>query len=62
MILEYFEEPETNAVMDGDVCSKTEIETYDREEEVAAILKVVKDFPNKGVKKVGLNTILCYVS
>ena len=51
MILEYFKEPESNAIMDGDccdVCSETEIEIIDCGEEIAAILKVVKDFPNKG--------------
>jgi hypothetical protein len=55
VILEYFKEPESNAVMDVDccdVCSEAEIETNDCKEEIAAILKVVKDFPNKGVKKV----------
>ena len=55
MILQYFKEPESNAVSDDDccdVCSEAEIETNYSEEEIAAILQVVKDFPNKGIKKV----------
>lgn len=59
MILDYFNEPESNAVVNEDccdVCSKTGTESNDCEEEIAAVLKVVKEFPNKGVKKVGLNT------
>ena len=56
MILEYFKE-ECDAETDGeccDVCSLSECDVYDCQEELAAIIKVVKDFPNKGVKKVRL--------
>jgi hypothetical protein len=44
-----------NAVMDVDSCgvySEADIDTNDYEEEIAAILNVVNDFPNKGIKKV----------
>ena len=58
VILEYFEECKDEVEIDGqccDVCSQSvirEAETCECKEEVAAILKVVKDFPNMGVKKV----------
>ena len=57
MILEYFKEEECDDETDGeccDVCSLSECDVYDCQEELAAIIKVVKDFPNKGVKKVRL--------
>lgn len=55
VILRYFQEGEDDVEVDGDccdVCSKSEVDIYDCQEELAAIVEVVKDFPNKGVKKV----------
>ena len=53
MILNYFEEEKVDG--DGyccDICSQEESKTADGMEEVMAIVKAVKDIPNKGEKKV----------
>ena len=57
MILEYFQESECETDANGeccDVCSILDSDIDECQDELAAILKVVKDFPNKGVKKVCL--------
>ena len=59
MILRYFEESECNAEANGDCCdvcciSEGDIQCHDCQEELAAVIKVVKDYPDKGVKKVCL--------
>lgn len=68
MILDYFEESEEEIEINGgqccDVCSMSEIrevDTCECKEEIAAVLKVVRDFPNKGTKKVYISIeILTY--
>ena len=58
VILDHFEESENKVEIDGqccDVCSQSElreVDTCECKEEIAAVLKVIKDFPNKGAKKV----------
>lgn len=55
MILDHFEEYKQKPKINGqccDVCSRSEEFSIDCKEEVAAILQVVNDFPNKGSKKV----------
>ena len=57
ILLDYFkEEGECKASGDCcDVCSQSQVDTYECQEELAAIVEVIKEFPNKGVKKV------CYI-
>lgn len=37
-----------------DVCCDSEMDFMECQEELKAVVKVVKEFPNKGVKKVGI--------
>lgn len=63
VILEYFQECDSDPEVDAqccDVCMQSEslqLESFECQEELAAIVEVVREFPNKGIKKV----ILCLI-